>query len=415
MTADPGLARDAPDARRGAARPQGERPPFLAFVADEASEGALLGGLAEMVSGIQVRRGDVRSATRVLEREQTPETLLVDVSSIEDPVGALEALAGVCTPDVRVLVIGDRTDIGFYRQLTRELCVSEYLSKPLTRDLVARLLGPVLAGSEGEAEPARRRGHVITVCGARGGCGASTVAVNLALELAAAHHGHVALVDLHLCGGTSAMMLGVRPGTGLRVVLEQPDRVDALFLDRAAIPITERLRLIAAEEPLDTAPQPSEDGVRRLLDMLRQRFNQVVIDLPVPPGPAERIALAEARHCVIVLGGDVAGIRDAVRLRKLVGTSGGGPRILTVLNRAGMPGGLKPKLVEEGLGGPPDAVIPYLPRQLPRAFNLGRPAVRESAALRRALGPLTQEIAAVRSGTGTLPLLSRLLGRRRGA
>jgi pilus assembly protein CpaE len=70
---------------------------------------------------------------------------------------------------------------------------------------------------------------------------------------------------------------------------------------------------------------------------------------------------------------------------------------MTVLNRAGAPGLLKTKLVEEGLGAAPDVVVPDLPNQLPRAANLGRPALRESAALRRALAPLTQEVSAVRT------------------
>jgi pilus assembly protein CpaE len=172
------------------------------------------------------------------------------------------------------------------------------------------------------------------------------------------------------------------------------------------------MRLIAAEEPLDSLPQPSEDGVNRLLALLRQRFNHVVVDLPMPLGPAERAALAAARLRLVVLGPDIAGIRDAVAARKFL-TIGGAARVMTVLNRAGMAGMLKTKLVEEGLGAAPDIVVPDLPRVLPRAANLGRPALRESAALRRALEPLTQEIAAVRGQEARPPgLFRRLLGRK---
>ncbi len=409
MRSDARLPRDAPDASRGAAVLQGDRPGFLAFVEDEATETALRGGLTEIAGGLQVRRGGVRTATKVLEREATPRVLLVDVSGAGDPIAALEGLAAVCTPDVQVLVVGEQADIGFYRQLTRDLGVAEYLHKPLTRDAVAELFGPHVAGGAAAAgtEASSRGGRVVAVCGVRGGCGATTVAVNLALQIADVSHGHVALLDLHLRGGTTGMMLGVRPGTGLRVALEEPDRVDSLFLDRTAIPIEERLRLIAAEEPFDSMPRPSEEGMQRLLALLRQRFNHVVIDLPMPPGPAEHVALAAARLRIMVLGPDVAGIRDVVAARKLL-AAGGTPRVMTVLNRAGMPGTLKTKLVQEGLGAPPDVVIPDLPRVLPRAANLGRPALRESAALRRALGPLTQEIAAVRAEARPPSLFGRL-------
>jgi pilus assembly protein CpaE len=114
----------------------------------------------------------------------------------------------------------------------------------------------------------------------------------------------------------------------------------------------------------------------------------------------------------VVLGPDVAGIRDALALRKLAATTGTA-RVTTVLNRAGLPGGLKPKLIEEGLGAAPEVVVPDLPRQLPRAVNLGRPALRDSPALRRALAPLMREITAIQAEAAP-SLLARLLGRRGG-
>jgi pilus assembly protein CpaE len=415
MPADRPLPREAADAARGGARllpaMAGDRPAFLAFVADEASEAALRGGLPDTLGVLQFRRGDIRTAIRLLEREPTPEVLLVDIAGIAEPLQALEMLSGVCTPDVRVMVIGEQAEIGFYRRLTRELGVLEYLHKPLTRDMVARLLGPHLAGpaASAAAEALGRGSQVVAVCGVRGGVGATTVAVNLAVQLAEQGRSHIALLDLHLRGGTAGLLLGVRPGTGLRVALEQPDRADALFLDRVGIPISDRLRLIAAEEPMDAQPQPVDTAVQAVLAMLRQRFNVVVVDLPVPPGPAERAVLAAARHSLLVLGPDLAGIRDALALRKLAAGLGNS-RATILLNRAGMPGGLKPKLVEEGLGAPPDLVIPDLPRVLPRAANLGQPASRESAVLRRALAPLLQDIAGV-AAARPAGLLWRLFGR----
>ena len=407
-----GSTETLPVLRSGAlAAEGGDRPRFMAFIADENSESALRGGLADMVEGMQIRRGNIRSATKALEREQTPRVLLVDIAGVEDPVAALDELASVCTPDVRVLVVGEQTGIGFYRELTRDLGVAEYIHKPLTRDAVARLFGTHVAGASAE-EHSNRGGRIIAVCGVRGGVGATTVAVNLALQLADVSRSYVALVDLHLRGGTAAMMLGARPGSGMRAALEEPDRVDALFLDRVGIPVDERVRLFAAEEPWETEPHPSDEGMKRLLMTLRQRFNSIVVDMPMPPNAAEKIALQEARHRILVMGPDVGSIRDTVALRKMMGGLGGSARILTVLNRSNVPGGLKTKLIEEGLGAAPDIVIPDLPRYLPRAANLGRPALRESSQFRRALAPLTQEISAVRAGSGGgRSFFARLFGR----
>lgn len=389
-----------------------DRPIFMAFVSDEASEAALRGGLAELVGNLSIRRGTARTAARALEREGTPRTLLVDVTGLEDAFAALEELAAVCTPDVRVVVIGENTEISFYRRLIRDVGISEYVHKPLTRDTALHLVGPLLFGHE-VLDPASRGGRIVAVAGVRGGVGATTIAVSLASEIAETSRGHVALLDLHLRGGATGMMLGVRPTSGFRVALEEPDRADGLFLDRVAIPIDERLRLIAAEEPLESDPRPTEEGVRRVLGLLRQRFNHIVVDMPMPPSTAERAVLALARHCVLVMGPDVASIRDAVAARKMVTSLGGTSRAMTVLNRVGMAGGIPAKLIAEGLGAPPDLQVADLPRQVPRATNLGRSPVKEVPALRKALAPLTQEITALPAATTSRSLFGRLLGRGR--
>jgi pilus assembly protein CpaE len=402
----------APAEAASALASRAERPRILGFAADEVTENALRGGLADIAPDLIIRRGDAALATRQLAREPTPGVLIVDIAESEDGLAALEALAAVCVPDVRVLVIGDRSDIPFYRALTQELGVVEYLFKPLTRDRVARLFGPHVAVAA-PTVTAERGGSVTAVCGARGGAGASTVAVNLALLLASTTRGHVALLDLHLRGGTAALMLGAAPGSGLRAGLENPDRVDALFLDRVSLPVEERVRLIAAEEPLEAEFSASPAAVARVLEVLRLRFNHVVVDLPSPPGPAERAVLAAARHRVVVLAPDVAGIRDTEALRRLCAGAGNG-RTYTVLNRAGASGWLPAEVVREGLGAAPDATIPDLPDRLPKAANLGRPAVRECTALRRALNPLAQEISGhvEEKAPGALRALVRRLARR---
>lgn len=408
MRADRLPLREVPDATRGGAVMSADRPALVVFVADEASEAAIRGGLGDVL-GAQMRRGTVRTAVKVLEKETTPRVLIVDISGVDDPFAALDDLAGVCTPDVRVLVVGERTEIGFYRDITRNVGVHEYLHKPLTRDNVARLFAPhVQGGGDGGHD---RGGQITAVCGAHGGVGATTIAVNLALELEEVTRSHVALLDLHLRGGTAAMMLGARVTSGLRIALEEPERVDSLFLDRVAVPISERVRLIAAEEPMEADVKPTEEGVRRILDMLRQRFNHVVVDVPMPPGPMERAVLQRARHVVLVMGPEVASIRDTVSMRKLVTATGSPGRVITVLNGLGRRGYLPIKLVAEGIGGPPEVVIPDLPRQLPRAANLGRPALRDSPPLRRALAQLTQEIAAVRTNPSQRSFFARLFGR----
>jgi pilus assembly protein CpaE len=328
---------------------------------------------------------------------------VVDIAGVPNALYELDNLAGVCAPDVRVLVVGEDSDVGFYREMVRNMGVAEYVHKPLTREHVTRLFVPQIAGVTIDAS-ASRGGSVIAVCGVRGGVGTTTVAVNLALQLTTATRGHVALLDLHLRQGTTALMLGVKPEGGLRIALEQPERADALFLDRVSVEVNERLRLIAADEALDGMPSPSPDGMRSVLDLLRRRFNYIVMDTPMPRTPGEMQAIRGARHMLAVMTPDLASIRDAVRLRELAASLGTSHTTIA-MNRLGMQGGLKMSLIEHGLGGKPAVLIPELGKQLGRAANLGKPALGECAPFRKAIALLAQEVsgaAASRAGGRSL-------------
>jgi pilus assembly protein CpaE len=382
----------------------------VAVVDDDNTAAALRTGLAALGDDFELRRGDIRAATRYFEKASPAQALIVDISGIDNPQAALDDLARVCPPDVRVFVIGENADIGFYRLLVQDLGVTEYLPKPVTRDLVLRLLLPHLGIGITE-RAAARGGHLVAVCGARGGVGTSSIALNLAYEIMDTVKGHVALVDFHVQGGEVALMLSVRPGPGLRIALEDADRVDSLFLERASIEIEPRLRLIASEEAFDTEATVTETGLARVLDLLLQKFNYIVADIPMPLPPAMLRVLTLARQVVVVLTPDVASLRDTQNIRRLVTGVTGADRVITVLNRSDMKGGIERPLIEKALAGKPDIVIPDLGRGMLEAINLGVPAVRRVPSLRRHLSPLVREISGVKPGSGGRSWLRTIFGR----
>ena len=111
---------------------------------------------------------------------------------------------------------------------------------------------------------AARGGRIVTVTGVRGGVGATTVAVNLAAQLADRSRHHILLFDADLHTGTTALMLSATAGGGLRAALENPGRVDVLFAERSSPAISDRLHLLAAEEPLDAPIIAAEGAVPHL-------------------------------------------------------------------------------------------------------------------------------------------------------
>jgi pilus assembly protein CpaE len=369
---------------------------IVCFVNDEVSAGALRKGLEG--GNLSIRRGTIRHATKMLETDTDLSGLVVDISGFDDPFGELERLAVVCPPDVRVCVVGDNREIIFYRELM-EIGVTEYLPLPLTRDMVLDQMRPKLLGDVG-ADPIDRGGHVISLCGAQGGSGATSIAINLALQIAETTKAKVALLDLHLQNGETAVMLGVRPGPGLRIALEDPMRADTLFLERAAIEINDRVSLISADEELDARLDITEAGVRHVLGLLRQRFNYIVVDVPVPFPSSLHPVIALSRHVLVLLEAEVTGLRNTHALRTAVTNIAGKDRVFTLLNRADRPGGLPRATIVKALGAEPDMVIPDLGKGMTQAVNFGVPALKHVRALRRHLAPIVREITGIAEKKG---------------
>ncbi|MBR1266160.1 AAA family ATPase [Bradyrhizobium sp. AUGA SZCCT0222] len=377
---------------------------IVCFVNDELSAAALRKGLDG--SNLSIRRGTIRHAIRMLEADTNLSALVADISEVEDPFTELERLAGVCPPDVRVALIGESREITFYRELM-DLGLTEYLPRPLTRDMVLDQLRPKLLGDVAPGQ-IDRGGHVISICGAQGGAGATSIAINLALQLAETTKAKVALLDLHLQGGETAVMLGVQPGPGLRIALENPMRADTLFLERAAIDVNERVCLISGDEDLDAQLNITEAGVRHVLGLLRQRFNYIVVDVPVPFPPSIHPVITLSRHVLVLLEAEVTGLRNAHALRTAVTNIAGKDRVFTLLNRANRPGGLPRATIVKALGAEPDMVIPDLGKGMTQAVNLGIPALKHVSGLRRHLAPIVREITGV--GAERKGRLRRLLG-----
>lgn len=391
-----------PNTDDAASRP--ERKLLVAFAADAETEAALKQGLAECgVANADVRRGDILQATAALQKMSTPATLIVDVSGHPQPVAALEDLAGVVEPDVRVLAIGDREDVGFYRQVTRGLGVLEYLFKPISPTAVAQHFGP-LVQRRPNLEWAMRGGRVLAVTGARGGAGATTIAVNLAWFLAKETFRHTVLLDADLHCGTAALMLGVQPGPGLRVAIEHPNRVDELFVERSVTQVSDRLHLLAAEENLVEHPNFATGAAEKLINTLRRRYNFIILDVEFNDQQFNRDLLMLAHQRIIVMEPSLPSVRDALRLLQMPGGVVQAHRPIIVLNHLGRKGGLTKEQVAEAMRVTPDVVVPDLPGKLDSAALLGEPAITRAPQLRKAILKLTNDIG---TGRGDMPKATR--------
>lgn len=396
-----------------------ERPPFTGFAADEVTREAL--ARAADGAGLEpaaVLRGGCSEAREALAGVATPKLLVVDLDDAADPLQEATALAEVCDPGTRVILLGRVNDIGIYRALI-ELGARDYLVKPVSLEALERALDAALAPEPApmaaETAPAAApEGTLVTaVVGTQGGCGASTVAANLAWLLASEHGCRTVLIDLDLVFGTQAIAFDVEPGRGLIDAFAAPGRIDPLFVRRALVQVGERLSLMAGEAEPGAVPTVGADGLEAMLEVLREEVDAVVLDVPRALAAAEPELLAAARRVFLVSAPSLAGMRDTLRLRRRLAVAEGAA-IDLVLNRTG----LAPKaelardVFEEGAESKAAFVLPEDAKATAAAATAAKP-LAQVAPRAKAVAALRGIAAAVAPDTGEadVPAWKRLLRR----
>ena len=358
------------------------------FVTDQASESVIRESLSALgVQGAQFANGDVTAAITVLSKESSPQLLVVDISGIADPLGKMRELADVCGPNISVVVIGDRNDIVFYREL-KLLGTSEYFLKPLVRSLFTGACKSILTPES--ANSTTRTGNLIYVLGTRGGAGATTIATNLAWSFAETYRRHTILIDLDLQEGDAALQLDAQGNNALREALDHPERVDKLFLERGVKQVTDRLHLLCSLEPLEAPAKLSEEAFLWLLDKLLPRYRLAIVETAPSTAVQMTWALRLSGTCLLVSNPTLAGARDMARWCAILGPNTPEHHTVLVLNRPTAHGGLSLADFTRAAGRAPDVIIPY-DRELAEAAPLGIKAMQNCKTFQRSLSKIIRE------------------------
>ena len=367
------------------------RPAALAFVTDAESEAVLQGAFLEEAPGA-VLRGNITKAVQHLSGSRSPHILVVDISGVALPVTEVHRLADVCEPGVSVIVIGERNEVGLYRDLL-QAGVAEYIVKPLTPDLIAKALSTAVHGADA-APISRKLGKLIAFVGARGGVGTSTMAVNLSWYLANRNARRVALLDLDLHNGVCNLLLNLPPSSGLRDALENPMRVDSLFLERTMTSHGERLFVLGSQEPLEEDLQFPAKAVDNLVEVLREQFHYIIVDVPRLPSAVSRRVLEISDTRAIVVDQTLQAVRDAARLSQLNGLGGRERRDLIVVNRQGEAGrhAVRVDEVAGALDQRLRCIVPFQPALFASAAAGGIVPVERKGHFADAIGGLATEI-----------------------
>ncbi|WP_454884057.1 pilus assembly protein CpaE [Sphingomonas oryzagri] len=353
------------------------RDPFAAFVCDDQTADALRPVAIEMGwPPEKVHKGGLRNAVQTLAVSASPHILFVDMSESGDPLNDINALAEVCEPGTVVIASGQVNDVRLYRDLVAS-GIQDYLLKPFSADQAREAFAHAQLTLSGPRTPEHvtDRPHLMAaVIGVRGGVGASTVASSLGWLLGEIEGRSTALLDLDIHFGTGALSFDVEPGRGLTDAIENPSRIDGLFIERAMVKAAEKLSVLSAEAPLNQPLLTDGSAFYQLQEELKAAFESTVLDLPRHMLIQHPHLLHDTHSVVLVTELTLAAARDTIRLLSWLKANAPGAAVTVVANRVVSGAGeISRKEFEDSIERKVDLTVPYDVKLFTHAAKLGKP------------------------------------------
>jgi len=404
------------------ARGGGLRDPFTAFVSDDATADLLRPVAVEHGwSPEKVNKGGLRNAVQALSVSASPSILFVDLSESGDPLSDINALAEVCEPGTVVIAAGQVNDVRLYRDLVAS-GIQDYLLKPFTADQLRDAFANAqltISGPRVNDAASEKPNVSCAIIGVRGGVGASTVASSLAWLMGDKGARSTALLDLDVHFGTGALALDLEPGRGLTDAIENPSRIDGLFIERAMVRANDKLCILSAEAPLNQSALTDGSAFFQLQEEIRHAFEGTVVDMPRGMAIQFPHLVNDVNVVIVVVDFTLAATRDAIRLLSWLKANAGQSRIIVVANKVmSSVQEVSRKDFEHSIERKVDIVIPLDPKAAMQAAKLGQPLAKATKSSKLSqpllqLLTLTLEHAASEEGgeTTAKPAGGSLLGK----
>jgi pilus assembly protein CpaE len=302
-----------------------------------------------------------------------PDIVMVDIAN-NDATMALRAIEFLHQelPESAIFAIGPLTQPQLIVNAMR-VGVREYIERPTS---TSDLLEAFVRLTATRRKPGREstRGKVFTVVNAKGGSGATTVAVNLALALQSAQN-NTALVDLAPLGHC-ALHLNLKPNFTISDAVTNLHRLDSSLLDSFMARHEDGLQILAGSTVPGTI-DPSTSDFARLFDTIVGRFQYVVVDISSRLDSAARLVSNLSEKILLIAHADVASLWSAGRVAQYLGESGTRDRFALVLNRYRKVAGFNEAETEVAIGAPVLWRIPNQYVAVASAIDRGVPLMQQ--------------------------------------
>ena len=284
-------------------------------------------------------------------------------------------------PETPVIVYSSSRDI----ELARKAMLAgarDFLTVPASPEDVTRSIVAVLEAEErrrmratGQTSSWGAQGSVITVFGAKGGVGKTTIAVNLAAALARETTQSVALIDGDSGFGDVAGMLDLTPERTVTHIVRDLDKVTRDTLPKYVTQHSSGLAVLPAPAETLAWREISPDRFRRVIELFSKSYDVVVVDTVGLLNEITLVALEEASLILSVVTTDFSSVKDSLRamdaLRVLPLPE---ERFRVIINDIAMVDGVRPQTIEEVLQQKAVSQIPF-DRKVRHGSQAGQPVV----------------------------------------
>ncbi len=322
-------------------------------------------------------------------RAANPDVTLVDIPG-DNATPALHAIELLHQemPDAAIFAVGNLKQPQVIVNAMR-VGAREYVERPTTTtDLLEAFVR--LTSSQRRTRTEGLRGKVFSVINAKGGNGATTVAVNLALALQSSA-GQTSLVDLAPLGH-AALHMNLKPVFTVADATRNLHRMDASLLESYMTRHNGGLQLLAGAN-VPAALDPSTAEFVRLFDMLVSHYRYVVVDASSRFDAATRLIASLSETVLLVACSDVASLWSAARVHQYLGESGGRERVRLVLNRFRKVAGFSEADAEAAVGAKLIWRVPNQYFAVSTAIDRGTPVMdQRNSEIARCFAGLAQEL-----------------------
>ncbi len=284
-----------------------------------------------------------------------------------------QATHGHCS----LVAVSSNADGGLILEAMRAGC-SEYLTLPVTVDQFGDAVGRLrLRLNARKTIVAKPSGRIVAMLGARGGAGATTLAVHLGCFLARQYDKRTLLLDEHRRLGHVSLYLGAEePNYHFYELVRNIGRLDESLLQGFVIHHSSCLDILPSPDCFDDAANVSLEDIQRAIRFLGQNYEFVVIDCPHGVHNLSLATLACCDELYLIATPDVPALRDLSRCIDGFLQSNMLPeKIKVVINRYSSDGALGLQQIEKAIQQPISITIPNASSDLIRAMNTGSPVL----------------------------------------